>query len=599
MSFLKRSPGRAGNKRSPAGGRGATPRADAQEEAHAVSMLLAGPGAPGPTRASPQMIERASARQAWRRAAREVLGEVRTRQRADVWLTPLSTQAVNSAFVVLGLDAVAASLGMPILAFYVKELGGTASTVGALLATYAGSNVAASFWVGAASDTFGRRRMMLVSVIGVAMGFLGCGLAPSLSWLFLARGWVGFWSGVGSVGRAYIADVTDEAERTTMMGRAMGINLVGYSVGAPVGSLLSMLPGGYRTPYFVAAAAALGLFPFIAMRLPQTGAIRAELDRRDMWPVGQQQGAEDVQVPHRNTSPAPASALPPSSVENDGSFLRRNKRASRGSVDVIDAEAGATACASPSAHQESPSSSPRAAEDRRTIAGFCSRIEAHLKPGAAPILYLLCACASLGAPPPQAFFLAVWPLYINGVFGWGAQAFSLFIVGYTVSAALTQFLLLKGAVARFGRMPLAASANLITSIGFLVLWASASGASATSSTDGAGGGSGSNLLQLILTFCGFGLCVSVAGFTSGVVAPSVSTLGDSSVQGSLMGLVSALEVGGRMSSQLLVSSLYDISPRCAMLLPLASSLLAAAASARVHVLEKQTDETGAYRFTPL
>ena len=74
-----------------------------------------------------------------------------------------------------------------------------------------------------------------MSTFGVSVGFLLTGTAQSVPWLFVARAWLGFWSGVASVGRAYIADVTSPSHRTDAMGKAGAVMMVGYAVGAPLG----------------------------------------------------------------------------------------------------------------------------------------------------------------------------------------------------------------------------------------------------------------------------------------------------------------------------------------------------------------------------
>ena len=211
----------------------------------------------------------------------DLVGNKRLRRRSDAFIALRRAQAIEHAFIVLGLDALAGSLGMAILAFYVTDgLGGSASSVGALLATFAGCNMLASMWIGFVSDRVGRRQVMLLSVAGVAMGFFACAFAPSLPWLFAARAWVGICAGVGSTARAYVAEVTPDSERTSTLGRMTGVGLIAYSLGAPLGSLIALLPGGYRLPYFVAGVGATLLLPYISVRLPSTDSIRGEIERK-------------------------------------------------------------------------------------------------------------------------------------------------------------------------------------------------------------------------------------------------------------------------------------------------------------------------------
>ena len=126
-------------------------------------------------------------------------------------------------------------LGLSVLAYFLEDLGGSVLELGSLFATFAIFNIAASTWSGYASDKLGRRPVLVVSTFGVSVGFLLTGTAQSVPWLFVARAWLGFWSGVASVGRAYIADVTSPSHRTDAMGKAGAVMMVGYAVGAPLG----------------------------------------------------------------------------------------------------------------------------------------------------------------------------------------------------------------------------------------------------------------------------------------------------------------------------------------------------------------------------
>jgi hypothetical protein len=589
-------------------------------------------------------------------------------------LEDLKSKATTSALAVLFLDASTASLGMSIYAYYVKELGGSARHVGTLLATYAGCNILASMWIGAASDKIGRRPVMVISIVGVAIGFLGQALAQSLGWLIVARGWVGFWSGVGSCCRAYIADVTSEDERTTFMGKAAGVGLLGFSVGAPLGSILALLPGGYPVPFFFGAIGAALLAPAIAMRLPPTELIRAELDRLESSgvaspkacaPKGQESPKRDFvrdasPIPVRPATEAraarvrrlssetlstPALIAAAAAAEDDSpiavraeespdtgtSFsIARRARVRRQSQNFDSPELMAAAVLeeSPSPGSSSPafvrsgtpspgttspsfiraplSSNPSPKNVRFGASTVVATIDNEpglertfmppvgLKPGAVPRLILL-SVASLMIVPPQAFVMAVWPLYIGAVFGWGAQVFALFIVAYTVIAALTQFLVLGKAAQQFGLIPLGVAAMFTTSLGHVLITASAasidfqSTAFLNATRDSTAMPRTASTGELILVFLGYSLIVASAGFAGGVVAPTLSKLGDSSVQGRLMGLNSGLEVGGRMGTQIIVTLLYDISPFYSCLMPAITSCLAATLLATVLYLERQAD----------
>ena len=96
-----------------------------------------------------------------------------------------------------------------------------------------------------------------------------------------------------------------------------------------------------------------------------------------------------------------------------------------------------------------------------------------------------------------------------------------------------------------------------------------------------------SLVRAVLFAGGLVLQYLVTGFATGVAAPAISALGDSSVQGRLMGLHSAIEVGGRMGGQIIVALLYDIAPFYGCALPVVANVVAAASMALALVLEKR------------
>jgi MFS transporter, DHA1 family, tetracycline resistance protein len=106
--------------------------------------------------------------------------------------------------------------------------------------------------LGAMSDRFGRRPIVLLSNFGLGLDYLLMALAHTLPLLFIGRVVSGITSATFSVAGAYIADVTPEEKRAQafgMLGAAFGI---GFVAGPALGGLL----GGFgpRTPFFVAGA---------------------------------------------------------------------------------------------------------------------------------------------------------------------------------------------------------------------------------------------------------------------------------------------------------------------------------------------------------
>lgn len=163
-------------------------------------------------------------------------------------------RALTVILMTLLLDAVGMSLIFPILPGLLRELAGADATshhYGALLAVYAAMQFLFSPVLGALSDRFGRRPVLLVSLAGAAADYLLMACAPNMAWLYVGRVLSGITGASMAVGTAYLTDITPEADRAGrfgQMGAAMGL---GFVVGPLIGGAFG--EWSLRAP-FVAAA---------------------------------------------------------------------------------------------------------------------------------------------------------------------------------------------------------------------------------------------------------------------------------------------------------------------------------------------------------
>ena len=125
-------------------------------------------------------------------------------------------------------------------------------------------------WHGALADHFGRRRVILVSMVLFAMASLVCALAPSIAWLWIGRALQGLSGGAGMVvGRAVIRDVYDGVHAQRLMSRVMMIFAVAPAIAPIIGGLLLTL-AGWRA-IFVFLAVLSGALAYLTWRfLPET-----------------------------------------------------------------------------------------------------------------------------------------------------------------------------------------------------------------------------------------------------------------------------------------------------------------------------------------
>jgi DHA1 family tetracycline resistance protein-like MFS transporter len=157
------------------------------------------------------------------------------------------------------LDMLGIGLVIPVL----PSLVGTLTTgrelqsywYGALLASYGITQFLGAPLLGALSDRFGRRPVLLASIFGLGLNFLLTAVSPWL-WLLLVSRLIGGATGASfSVASAYIADVTTPEQRSKSFGILGAVFGLGFVCGPMLGGLL----GSYnlRLPYFVSASLSL------------------------------------------------------------------------------------------------------------------------------------------------------------------------------------------------------------------------------------------------------------------------------------------------------------------------------------------------------
>jgi multidrug resistance protein len=174
-----------------------------------------------------------------------------------------SKSALPILFIVIIIDLIGFGIVLPILPFYAKHFDASPALLGLLLATHAAMQFVFSPRWGRLSDRIGRRPVMLITIAGTSASLILLGFADSIAMLFVARALSGLFGANISVATAYLADVTEDEERTRWMGMVGASFGVGFLLGPAIGGLLA--PYGHGLPmWFAGSMAALNLVWAIA-----------------------------------------------------------------------------------------------------------------------------------------------------------------------------------------------------------------------------------------------------------------------------------------------------------------------------------------------
>ncbi|MEO8143732.1 MAG: MFS transporter [Betaproteobacteria bacterium] len=170
-------------------------------------------------------------------------------------------RAAAMPFIMLTMliDMVSIGLMIPVLPALVGSFTGSqtdqAFWYGVVIFTFGCANFFASPILGALSDAYGRRPVLLIGFCGLAISFIATGLATSLWMLILIRIVSGATQANMSVANAYVADITPPEERAKRFGMLGAMFGLGFILGPVMGGLLGAID--LRLPFFAAGGFAL------------------------------------------------------------------------------------------------------------------------------------------------------------------------------------------------------------------------------------------------------------------------------------------------------------------------------------------------------
>lgn len=163
----------------------------------------------------------------------------------------------------------------PLLPYYAREFQASETLIGLLASSFAvGEFFFAPIW-GRLSDRFGRKPVILASLLGISFALGSFAIANNLTWLFIAR----FLQGVFSAGTftsasAYVADVTTREERIKGMSKLGASVAAGFIFGPAIGGILSAV--SHQLPFFAASALTIVNLVFVQALLKESIKIKEE-----------------------------------------------------------------------------------------------------------------------------------------------------------------------------------------------------------------------------------------------------------------------------------------------------------------------------------
>jgi DHA1 family tetracycline resistance protein-like MFS transporter len=208
-----------------------------------------------------------------------------------------SRYALAFIFITMLVDTMGLGIIIPVAPKIIAELTGpyasnaaamsaSATWGGWLQTAFAGMLFLFSPLIGNLSDRFGRKPVLIISLLALGVDYAITGLAPTIWWLFIGRILSGIAGAAYTTANAYIADVSPPEKRAANFGLTGAAFGIGFVLGPALGGLIGQY--GTRLPFFVAAALAVAnaLFGLLVM----TESLPAEKRRKfELWranPVG-------------------------------------------------------------------------------------------------------------------------------------------------------------------------------------------------------------------------------------------------------------------------------------------------------------------------
>ncbi len=152
-------------------------------------------------------------------------------------MTPQQKRSLALIFFTVFLDLVGFGIILPLIPYLAREFYATPLEIGLLMAIFSFMQFVFSPMWGKLSDRFGRRPIILTSLLGATGAYILFAFSTELTLLFVARGLAGFFAANISAAQAYIADITPRDKRSIGMGLIGAAFGLGFIMGPAIAGL--------------------------------------------------------------------------------------------------------------------------------------------------------------------------------------------------------------------------------------------------------------------------------------------------------------------------------------------------------------------------
>ena len=176
--------------------------------------------------------------------------------------TPLDMRRVIPIFLLIFVDMLGLTVILPLLHIYAAAFGAAPLQIGIVMAVFPLAQLLGAPMMGALSDRFGRKPLLLVSQITTCISFIMLGLAGSLEMVILSRLFDGLFGANISTAQAALSDITDHSNRT----RGLGITGAAFGLGFIFGPIIAILSFEFTDSLAVPAFTA-AVYSFVSLMI--------------------------------------------------------------------------------------------------------------------------------------------------------------------------------------------------------------------------------------------------------------------------------------------------------------------------------------------